>query len=264
MQPLFIFIMDNIAIIFGGDSDLYIHWFKVFKNIENVFNCTIRRRGNFKYSTRIGNTLLNIFFCINPIQDSNYFYYKQFYETVPKKLIPPSADKVAKKVAKSNKVLFFGLCGSLHNGRKDEIHTPYAFREILFPNHFITKDYIPKIKLSRNIEFSNFLLRKIKGKKSKGITSNITLMPDYVEDSSTGLIMLSKILSSYGDIVEKEAYEIIKQLKNIPVGIMLMTSDILYNKKGMLKNNHTFKPNIFKFNKALINSIKEALINKHP
>ena len=256
--------MNSVAIIFGGDIDLYVHWFNVFKNIEDAFDCVIRRRGNFNYSTRIGNTLLKFYFCINPIRDSNYLYYKLFCETVPKKLAPPPADNVAKKAAKFDRVLFFGLCGSLHNGRKGDIHTPYTFREILFPDYFITHKCIPAIKLSNSIQFTNFLCKKIRGKKSRVITSNLTFMPDYIEGGSAGLITLSTKLSSYGDIVDKEAYEIAKYLKGLPIGMVLMTSDILYNRKDMLKNNHSFKPDVSKFNKALVSSIKVAIEDDQP
>lgn len=252
--------MKNIAVIFGGKLSLYISWFNVFKEIEGHFHCTIKRKGMHTFFTKINNMALTFYFCINPIRDNNYRAYEYYYSSTLKGVLPLPANEIAKKIRKdSDKILFAGLCGTICNGRKGDIHTPKLFQKCYFPNSYIQKEQIPQIKPSDKIKIKNYLCLNKDKKKSKVITTNLTLVPDFIEGGSEGLISLSQNLSSYGDIVDKESYEIAAQSNGIPIGLMLMTSDVLCRKNGMIKNTLSFVPNKRKFNNALMNSIKTAL-----
>ena len=151
-----------------------------------------------------------------------------------------------------------GLCGSLH-GKKGDIHIPEKFKKIFFKRNFIKDSDILNIKVVNRLQIENFLSKKMNGKKSIVITSNLAIIPDYVENGTKGLISLAKKLLISGDVVDKESYEIAKFSKKSSIGIMLMTSDLIYRKNHMLRNGQPFNPSIKKFNRACIDSIKLAL-----
>lgn len=251
--------MKKITVIFGGAIGLYNDYFRIFDAIEHYFKCIVRRVSAYKFDCKINNTKIEFRFCYNPTRDKNYYNNKKFLESMYRDLIPLPADELAKKIKNTDKVLFFGICGSF-KGKISEIHTPEEFHEIFFNEVYIKHKEILKIKPMNKIEIKNILSEKIKGKKSKSITSNVTLTPNTIEKKDKAyLIILGEKLAKKGDIVDKESYQIAKYFKNkIPLGMMLMTSDILTIKKYMLTAK-IFNPNKKKFNKNCIKAIKIAL-----
>ena len=72
------------------------------------------------------------------------------------------------------------------------------------------------------------------------------------------LISLAKKLSKFGDVVEKESYQIVKHFRNkVPIGVYIQSSDVLTNKRHMLHRKMETDKN--KFNSNVVKSIKIAL-----
>jgi len=251
--------MKKIAVIFGGKLDLYTRWFNVFKEIENHFHCDVRRKGAYAFSTIINNTALNFYFCINPVRDDNYLAYFKYYKSILGKGLPPPANDIMKRVKNSNKILFLGLCGALCNNRKGNVQTPNLFKNYYFPNSYISKKQTNIIKPVNEVRINNFLCQSKNKKQLNVITTNLTLLPEFIEGGCRELISLSQKLSSFGGLVDKESYEIATHSNGIPIGLALMTSGILYHRNGMMRNKRSFTPNIQKFNKMMIKSITIAL-----
>ncbi len=250
--------MKKIIIVLGGSVELYLHYFKLFQEVESQFNCIVRRIGIFKFVTNINNARLEFKFCKNPTRDNNYRSYKKYLEDVIKELLPPPADEVIKKNSKISIILFFGFCGAF-TGKTGEICVPEVFKEISFKTNFIKKSDIFGVKPQNTTKIKNLLTGKIISEKSVVITSNLSLTPDYVENGDEGLILLGKKLSAYGDVIDKESFKIAQCSRKIPMGFMLMTSDSLYDRNQMIRNKQLFEPDIKKFNKACIDSIKVVL-----
>lgn len=254
--------MKKLVVIFGGTIGVYLGYFKIFHEIEKKFNCKIRRTGVNSLSCRVEDVEIDFKFCLNPIRDKNYLSLKKFLEEgYLKEVTPLPANELVKKIKNTDGILFFGLCGTF-KGRKGDIYFPEEFKEVFF-NTYIKHEEISKIKPFNRIKIKNFLAKKIKGKKTRVVTSNLTLMHESMENKcKDNLVILGKILSKHGDVVEKESYQIVKSFKNkIPLGLMLMSSDVLTMKKYIFKTGYDFNPNKKRFNKYCIQSLKIALSN---
>jgi len=251
--------MQKITVIFGGTFGLYHGHLKVFRNIENKFNCKIQRTGQNKLTTRINNAHIEFLFGFHPRNDQNYRALKKSKEEgFWKELVPPPMDKVVKRVKNKDKILFLGLCGGLI-GKKSDIYTPTEFSEIFFGKKITSKD-IQKAKPLHKIKIRNRLQEKLETSSSKAITSNLTIMPNSCEKNSKDeIIQLSQKLQEGGDFVDKECYQIAKHFKNkAPLYIGLMASDVASVKRHMLQSN-MFEPNIKKFNKLTRDALKAVL-----
>ena len=117
-----------------------------------------------------------------------------------------------------------------------------------------------KIKVESEIKIQNILKSKLEGDNARVITSNLVLAPYHAKpESKDKVIRIANILSNFGDVVEKESYQIVKYFNNkIPIGVYLQSSDILTSKRHMMshKGMETDKS---KFSKNVIKSIKLAL-----
>ncbi|MBU4000564.1 hypothetical protein KKG29_05360, partial [Patescibacteria group bacterium] len=241
----------------GGSVRLYLNYIMLFSTIEKRFNCKIKKKNNFEFQTTFNNNKIQILFAKNPTRDNIYIKYKNYLEKNRIELLPPPGDEVAKKIKNSDVVLFFGLCGGF-KGRKGDIYLPEKLLEISLNSHYLKKEYISHINAINQIKINNIFIGKINGKKSKIITSNVALCADSIEEEES-LIELCRKLSDQGDIVDKESYSIAKNIKNIPLGIMVMSSDLLYNKKTMLRNKRPFIIDTKKFNKFCLKCIESVL-----
>lgn len=249
---------DKVTIIFGGNVGIYLYSFKIFQEIEKSFKCKIKRVGHFKFQTKIDKKLIEFFFCYGPTRDKNYKIRKESFAFNEKEIVPEPSDELVKKIKKEGTILFFGLCGGF-GGKKGEVYLPQEFSEILFEKEFIREREILHVKPLNKILGKNFLIGKLKGKKGKIITSNLTLQPRSMEnDDEELLINLANSLSKKVDIVDKESYVIAKHFKNFDkIGLMFIASDILTKKRHMMKGD--FKPNINRFNRNCVKSLKVAL-----
>lgn len=251
--------MKKITVIFGGTLDWYLRYFEVFRTIEKKFNCIIRRNGINSLSCKIEDIKFDFLFCLHPIRDENYLSLKKSKEESGwKEIVCLPADELVKKIKNSNMILFFGLCGGF-KGKKNDIYFPEKFSEVFFKRQ-IKKTGISKIKPFNQIKIHNFLTGKLKGKKSKIVTSNLTLMPESIEDKcKASLIRLTNIFLKYGDLVDKEGYQVAKYFNGkVPLGFMFMASDVLTVKKDMMKPKN-FNPNKNKFNQTCVKCLKIAL-----
>ena len=69
-----------------------------------------------------------------------------------------------------------------------------------------------KLKFEKRLNFKNTFLGKIPGKKCKAVTSDKVLSLNYVKDGSEDILAnVTKKLAKKGDIVEMEAYEIVRR-----------------------------------------------------
>lgn len=245
-----------ITIIFGGTFGLYHH---VFNEIEKKLNCKIMRKSVYFLTTKIKSAEINFYICNSPVRDRNYYFQKKYLQSSQwKELIPPPANEIANKIKKSDTILFFGYCGTFKG--KKSVYVPGVFKEIFFNKSKIMDVDELKMKVENEIKTQNILKTVINGEDAKVITSNLTLAPYHAKpESKDKIIRIANILSNFGDVVEKETYQIVKHFNNkIPLGIYLQSSDVLTNKRHMLshKGMETDKN---KFNKNVIKSIKFAL-----
>ncbi|MEK6926477.1 MAG: hypothetical protein AABW50_04330 [Nanoarchaeota archaeon] len=251
--------MKKLTIIYGGSVGLYQGYFRVFNEIEKSLGCIIKRVSYFKFITKINNTKVEFLFSDMPTKGKNYYLNKKYLATRWKELIPPPADEVATRIKNTDAVLFLGLCGGFH-GKKGDIHTPEEFNELLFKKTRISHKKDFKINPKTKIKLQNFLLSKIKAKKSRVVTSNMALTPDNAVNKDEEIIIkLAQILRDHTEVVEMETYPIVKILGHkFPLGIMLMTSDLVHVKKHMMRHGK-FTPHKNIFNKNCIRAIKIAL-----
>lgn len=251
--------MKKLYIVFGGSVGHYHNWFKVTYKIEKVLGIKLRRVSAEVFEGEKDNIPLKIMFCWNPIRDKNYYSMKEYAEREFKEIVSPPAEEIVKKIINPSAVLFLGLCGSF-KGKKDDVFIPEEFKEIIFKEEFVRKKDILKISPKNSIKLDNFMKGKIEGKSAKAITSNLTLMPRNMENESKDiLIKLTRSLIKSGDLVEKESYQIVKGMKGkCPVGVVLISSDVLTIKKHML-NPHKFFPNKEKIRKVFSKAVKEMI-----
>lgn len=251
--------MKKLTILFEGNFGLYNGYIKIISEIEEKFHCVIRRISVYKATTKINGINVDILFCSGPTKDKSYISSKKHLETKWKEIKPPAADEIVKKIQNTNKILFLGFCGGF-KGKKGDVHTPEEFKEIFFKHTYIKHKEIITAKPKNPIKIKNFLTNKIKGEKSRVLTSNIMLVPNNIEDRvEDQLIKLASKLSKDNDVVEMETYPIVKHFKNkTHLGIILMTSDLVHIKKHMLRHDK-FRPSRKTFNKNAIKAIKIAL-----
>jgi len=249
----------KLTIVLGGNVGFYLWSMGTFSAIEKNLNCKIKRISYFKFSTSIKGVMIEFRICYNPTKDNNYKKRAELFALNEKEIIPPPSDEVAKKI-KSRNILFLGLCGGL-KGKKSEIFIPEEFNEIFFEDVYIKQEEILKIIPKNKIKIKNALKGEMSGKNAKVLTTNLTLMKDTIQDKKIEyLMMLGNNLSKNIDVVEKESYPIVKKFRNVNIGVMLMSSDILTIKRNVMKTGK-FNPNKDVFNKNCSKAIKEMLKN---
>lgn len=249
--------MERLTIIIGGPVCYYL-WIGFFKHFEKKFKTGVVRDSHFKFSSNIGKIKVDFFFCLQPKRDKNYLKTKKFIRSI-KDLMPPPASEICKKIKKSKLILFFGLCGGF-KGKVDDVYLPTEFQELDFKEEIIKHKHIEKLKPRKLIKCQNILINKVKGKKSRVITSNLTIQPKNVEKESMKHVrQIASKLIKHGDAVEKETYQIVKHLgRKYPLGILLVASDVLHKNKYMMKlNKHHFSRT--HFNKTCCQAIEEVL-----
>ncbi|MEK7549129.1 MAG: hypothetical protein AAB496_01395 [Patescibacteria group bacterium] len=246
----------NISVIFGGSFGLY---YGIFTEIEKKFNCKIMRTSPFRLTTKINGIGIKFYFCNSPIKDKNYYSQKKYLQSSQwKELMPPPANEVAKKIKNSNIVLLFGYCG-VFKGKKST-YTPEIFKEVFFDTNRIMDIKESQIKVENAIKINNFLKPVKIGENAKVITSNLVLAPYHEKpESKDKVIRIASILSDFGDVVEKESYQIVKHLKkDSRIGVYLQASDVLSNKRHML-HPRGMEINREKFNRNVIKSLGFSL-----
>lgn len=255
----FSIVMKKIVVIFGGPVNLFekrLGFFKYFEKKEKKFKVSVNKISELKFKTKIGLVKIDFLFAYCPQKDKAYLDSKGYIEKHYNERAPLPAKELCQKIKKEKVdiVLFLGICGSL-KGRK-KIYTPNKFRKINYSGDTILeKEY--KKNPSREIRLDNALKRL--GQKATVITSNITLMPACMENRNPMLVeKFGAKLSNFGDIIDKESYQIVKNLKNkFPVGVGLVCSDVI-SKKQFLKPKHNFE---FRntFNKFATEAIENTL-----
>jgi len=242
--------MEKLTIILGGPVGIYQYNLKFFDAFEKKFKCKIMRNSEFSFSTKIKKTKVEFLFCFNPKRDKNYNLLKKYLAIEQKELMPPPSEVLAKRIKGNDPVLFFGLCGGF-KGKIDQVYLPTQFKELNFGEDIIRHKVIEKLKPRKPITRKNILVGKIKGKKARIVTTNLTLAPKNVEKESMNhvRIMANKLLK-HADAVEKETYQIAKNIdKKTPLGLLVVASDVLHKEKYMLN----LKLKRFKLNKDLFN-----------
>lgn len=251
----------KLTIIFGGPVGSYNDRHNTLFIIDKLTGCTLKRIAPEKFVGELDGVKLEVRFCWQPTRDDQYERTKRIAETKWKEIMAIPADELVKKIKKTDGVLLLGLCGAF-NGKKGYIHLPNELKELRFKKSIIKHKEILKIKPKNLIKIKNDLIGSMYGRPARSVTSNLTLAPFNIEnESEEHLAKLAKSLSKSGDVVEKESYEIAKAFKNKhPLGIMLMTSDVLKFKKHMMPSEgFTFDDK--KFGGACAEAIK-VMVNK--
>ncbi len=220
--------------IFGGNVEPYEQTVRAILGELGITK--LEKREAFNLSVRINDIELEFLWCYGPTKDKNYDASKEYFLKTYKQLLPPPADEVVKLVKQTNVVLFFGLCGAF-KGNVNEVYLPTEFSEINFQERMIKKEHIPKIIPKNKITCNNILLGKIKGKKSKQVTSNLTLSPALIAEPhpEEHVRTIAYNLLSFADAVDKESFEVVKALgAKFPIGIAVIASDVLEKNESML------------------------------
>jgi len=249
----------KLTIIIGGSIDFYHNYMNLFKLVEKKEGWAFRRINFERFVARVKNVDIDVRFCWNPTRDKAYEKLKRSAEDKMKFIVHDPADELVKKIGKTDAVLFFGSCGAFL-GKKGEVYVPQIFNELLFKKLIIDKALLKKLKPKGKISFNNHLRGKMVGKDCRVIISNLTLSPDNMKDKNKDLLIeVAKKLSDYGDVVEKESYQIVKGFKDkCPLGVVMVVSDVLSVKKHMMDQKH-FKPNKNNLARVFIQSVKAML-----
>jgi hypothetical protein len=248
--------MKKLTVILGGSVDFYQKHMNLLRLVEKKTRWKIKKINFERFSCKVNGIDIDILFCWNPIRDAAYYDLKKFAESKLKFAVHLPASELVKKIKNIHAVLFIGNCGAFQ-GKKEETYLPSMFNELLFKKLVVDEEIIKNLKPKGKINIKNILQGKIKGKESIAITSNLTLSPNNMLNHDKDLLIkAAKKLSKYGDMVEKESYQIVKAFKNkIPLGVIMISSDVLSIKKHMMDNKN-FKPNKENFANTFIKSIK--------
>lgn len=230
--------MKKLVVIFGGPVNVFEERLGFFKHFEKKFKVKINRTSELKFDTKVDGVEIDFLFAFCPQKDKAYLDSKKYIEKHYKEKVPLPAKELCQKIKKANVVLFFGTCGSF-KGNKKQIYVPNKFRKINYSGDTILEKEFEK-NPSKEVELDN-VLKKL-GQKATAITSNLTLMPACVENRDKKLVeKFGAKLSKWGDVIDKESYQIIKNLKNrFPIGAGLICSDVIL-KKQFLKPKHDFE-----------------------
>lgn len=249
--------MKKITILVGCWVGQFVKDIAFFKYLENNLKCKIKKKSEFVFETIINDKKIIFQFCFGPDNDKIWQERKRIRAKDGLKL-PPSINHLAKIGINTDEMYYIGFCG-IFNGKKNQIYLPNKFIKISFDEYMLRHKHKRKIKVSKKINYPNYLIGKIKGIPCTTITSNQVLSLKYVKDKSEEILKsISKKLSKHADIVEMENYEIIKNFgKKHKIGIMLYGTDMPGKKKSMLGSKNVSHPNWSKFNKTGIEMIKK-------
>ncbi len=255
--------MKRLTLILGDPNPLH-NFSTFFKHFQKEFGVYLKLHKGVYYKLYepviIEGIEVEFFGCYNPTRDANYNNVKEFFLKNKWGLIQPPADEICKEVKSTDVVLFVGTCGAF-KGFNDEIYIPAEFREIDFKDSKITEENILHPMVSEPIHLNNFLVGKIKGKKGKVVSTNLTFAPLNIDGNPKESIrkLAFRMLKS-ADVVEKETYQVVKGLGNkFPLGILLIVSDVISKPELMMVNkmHHDSKH----FAQTAVNAIKSLLVD---
>ena len=217
----------RIAVLIGSPYNVLAKKGNLYRLIERKLNSKFKKVSKYVYKIETKENLFYFYACYKPKKDKSYISSKKHFEKLGEQ-VPPPIQEVIKKIKNVDLLLILGTCGSL-DSRKNQIYLPTEFYNISFKDTYIKKEDLKKIKVGKSIKCDNILLDKLKGKKSKVITSNITFIPDRMENNSKkDLKILVNKLNKKINCVDLESYYIVKKFSNkIPIGILLFSSDII-------------------------------------
>jgi len=217
----------RIAVFIGSPYNILAKKGNLYKLIEEKTKSKFKKINRYVYKIESENSILYFYACYKPKKDKSYTSSKKYFNSKGEDTPPPVEDTI-KKVKNPDLILIFGTCGSL-DGKKNQVYLPTEFYKVYFKETFIKHKEIDEIKLDKKINCDNFLTEKIKGIKAKTITSNVTFIPDRIQDGSKEhTLKLANILSKNINCVDMESYPIVRKFKNkIPMGIFLFSSDVV-------------------------------------
>ncbi len=165
---------------------------------------------------------------------------------------PEPLDEVMEKIPSVDLILFFGTCGAI-SGEKNEIYLPEKFYKLNLRSEWITEKTIEKINPNSPLKCNNYLSKLAEGKQAKVLTSNLSFVKSNTVNGDMNILNnLSKKLKPLIDCVEKESYYLVRKYKNkIPLGIFLMSSDVVGKHKTMTFQLRIFQKSISKILKKL-------------
>ena len=249
--------MRKTIIVFGHSKSI-LKKLEFFEFLEKKLNVKIRQTGRFSYSFSHNGSLFEILLCFNPKKDKAYADVKKFVKKRFKDILPPPAAELLKSTT-SDLVLFFGIAGGLKSSEKVcDILLPVSSKAIYFKGHSTIRGQLEKQALGKSIAFRNFFAGKLKGKRVKDITTNITAYDSNLEGINRAEYY--RKLKKSGDCVQKELFEIAKtcKRKKLSLGAALVCSDTL---KERLKPNFDFEKISKVYKKLMIEAIEKSTIS---
>jgi hypothetical protein len=245
----------KLIIVLGGSVDFYHNNLCLFRNVEKITGWKFERVSPDRFASEIDGVNIDIRFCWNPKRDIHYGWFKKFVQRDLKMILSIPAEELIKKIKKTDGLLFLGHCGAF-KGKKESIYLPNKFLSLDFKFPKVRRENLDIVPESP-VKIDNVLIDKMSGKKGTTITTNLALVPINMDNQNKDLLIdLTKNLMKYGDVVDKESYEIARGIsKEVKFGCLMISSDVLTIKKHMMKEEG-FKPDKDNFAKAFIDSVK--------
>ena len=242
------YMVSSVALVIGGTEQLYLNErANLLHAIEEAFGCKLRGEGPFRYQTHIGGSTLTVYFALNPTRDANYEAYRRYAMSQLGHDLPPPACEVGMYAfSKAKCVLFCGLCGGLR-GRVGDVHIPRRFCSLSFASSYLDASDIRNARPTDGVEIDNILAGIFPIAASRAITSNLTLAPEFLKGGVAALRDFATYLRSFGDVIDKESYQIAVLARRRPTGILLMTSDIVADPTLMLRNGKPLRFDLRRF-----------------
>lgn len=252
----------KLTVIIGSTVETYTQRLNFFNKLEKKFKCKIKKKNYFEFKTTINNHQLNFIFCYKPKRNQRYESAKIWWKKEKNRILPPPAEEIIKKIKKPDRILTIGFCGGF-KGKINEIYLPYKITKKTFPKGWLTYSKLKKIN-SNPLDFGNFLIGGIKGKKSKHLTTDLGLMPTHFKNKKD-LVNGAKELGKKFDTVDTELYVLVKPLmKKFEIGSLLISSDVLNKEKLHMQDNvnkmdwNFFVKTCFQTIKICLNSKKKS------
>ncbi len=218
--------MKKVVIIFGFPKNIVEKRLKFYTQFSNKFKTKVIKINDLNFKSKIDNIKIDFLYAFCPKRDSAYLDSKKYIKKNYREKVPLPAKEVCKKIKNADFVLFFGICGGLKQKIKiGDIFLPNTFYELNIKGIQVSekeaKTLIPKNK----IIYQNELIGKLKGRRAECLTINLSTWEGNFKNPEMKP-MFEKRLAKKIDIVEKETYQIVKNLKNkFPLGIVLICSD---------------------------------------
>ena len=225
----------KLTVLIGSPVETYTKSIGFFDNLKKRFGCNIKKLDNFKFYSKIKNNDVTFLFCYKPQRDDSYLSSYNYWKTQKGIELPPPVKEIINEID-ADKILTLGFCG-VFDGKRNDIYLPISVSSKDFGDGWLNYKKIINIKSENKLNFNNFLVDKIIGKKSDHLTTNKGLMPNHFQNPRE-LSKAANILKKRFNSVDMELYPIIEYFKEkIPIGSFFVSSDILNKEEEQMRGS---------------------------